>query len=255
MNNKLKIVAGLLVVLGCLVLGITKLNARDELVVVDSLDETASSDEVVSTLEEVSVDSQIILEDATVSLETGNMVKSDGSSDAAEAKCAISKIVVHVCGAVVTPGVYELSQDARVYEAIEAAGGFTEGASDDYLNLADIILDGSRIYVPTKAELTATENISVNEVYGVSEPVNISENASKAFENVTGTKSDTMAKVNLNTASKEELMSLRGIGEAKALAIIEYRTTVGAFKTIEDVMNITGIKEGMFNKIKDSITV
>ena len=148
---------------------------------------------------------------------------------------------VHICGAVKQPGVYELTADSRLFEAIQMAGGLTEEAADQALNQAELIEDGSRIYVPTKEEVKAGmdngDTLTQNE-----------DNAEKA-----GSTSD--GKVDINTAEKIELMTLPGIGEAKADAIVRYREEHGAFQKIEDLMEVEGIKEGVFQKVKDQIKV
>ena len=135
---------------------------------------------------------------------------------------------VHVCGAVVSPGVYELPKGSRVWDALEAAGGFLESASTDYLNLAEVIADGQKIYVPTCEEATMRMDMEEEEESG---------------------------KVNINRASKELLMTLPGIGETKAESILAYRNEHGSFSSIEEIMEIPGIKEAVFSKIKDYITV
>lgn len=143
---------------------------------------------------------------------------------------------VYVCGAVNAPGVYELASDARVYEAIALAGGTCENAAADALNQASVVTDGERIYIPTREELEKG-------IVDLKEP------------EVTGADNKNEGKININTASKEELKSLPGIGDAKADSIITYREANGPFQAIEDMMNIEGIKEGVFNKIKDKIIV
>ena len=141
-------------------------------------------------------------------------------------------IYVHVCGEVNQPGVYCLPAGSRLYEAIEAAGGLKEGAAAESLNQAQEAKDGQQIYVPSIEE-------SLKEgVYGEGEPAEASD-----------------GKINLNTAAKEQLMTLTGIGEAKAAAIIRYREENGGFQSIEELMEVEGIKEGVFNKIKDQIKI
>lgn len=140
---------------------------------------------------------------------------------------------IHICGEVVSPGVYEAKEGSRVFQIVEQAGGFTENALSEYLNMAQIVTDGMKLVVPAKGELQDSD------IYGQSEL--------KQQENT--------GMINLNTASKEELMTLKGIGEARADDIIMYRKENGAFMRIEDVMNIPGIKEAAFQKIKDKITV
>ena len=133
-------------------------------------------------------------------------------------------IFVHVCGAVQKEGVYELPTGSRVYEAIELAGGFREDAAVSEVNQAELLEDETRIYIPTTAELLQEQS-----------------------------KKD--GKININKASKEELMTLPGVGESRADSIIQYRTEQGAFKRIEDIMQISGIKEALFDKIKELIKV
>lgn len=144
-------------------------------------------------------------------------------------------LVVYVCGEVLHPGVYELPAGSRLYQAIEAAGGLTETAADTYLNQAEPLADGQSVYVPTPEEAESEGGPPPGAGMGA------------------GSSDET--KVNINTAGKEELMTLTGIGEAKALSIIEYRTTNGQFGAIEEIKNIPGIKDGVFQKIKDQISI
>lgn len=141
-----------------------------------------------------------------------------------------ASICVYVCGAVVQAGVYELKSDSRVYEAIEKAGGFTQDAAVAEINQAALLKDEQQIYVPF---VTDSESQGQTEHSGREES----------------------GKVNLNTATKEELMTLTGIGESKADSIIRYREEQGKFQSIEDIKQIEGIKDGVFQKIKDLITV
>lgn len=139
-------------------------------------------------------------------------------------------IFVYVCGQVASPGVYELESDSRLFEAVKAAGGMTDAAADTYLNQAEKLTDGQRIYVPSEKETEKNE------------------------QTVTEQEADD-GKVNLNTASKEELMTLSGIGESKASAIIRYREENGGFESTEEIKEIEGIKDGVYNKVKDYIKV
>ncbi len=147
-------------------------------------------------------------------------------------------IFVYVCGQVAAPGVYELPGDARVYQAIEMAGGTLEGASPESLNLAQQAEDGQKIYVPTEEE--AQTGAALQDT-----PGGVQDTAS---DQATG-------KVNLNTAGLEELMTLTGIGQTRAEAILAYREEEGDFRSPEDIMNVEGIKEGIYEKLKDEITV
>ena len=141
-------------------------------------------------------------------------------------------IYVHVCGEVNQPGVYCLPAGSRLYEAIEAAGGIKEGAAAESLNQAQEAQDGQQIYVPS------IEEPLKEGVYEEGEQAEASD-----------------GKINLNTAAKEQLITLTGIGEVKAAAIIRYREENGGFQSIEELMEVEGIKEGVFNKIKDQIKI
>ena len=148
-------------------------------------------------------------------------------------------VFVYICGEVMSPGVYELSENSRIYEAVDAAGGFTEDAAREAINLASKVSDGMQIIIYSKKE---AETLSAQP-------------AQMAGTGGSMTSGKSSGLVNLNTATKEELMILKGIGEAKAEDIIRYREKNGGFQKIEDIMKISGIKEAGFQKIKDSITV
>ena len=160
------------------------------------------------------------------------------------------RIFVHVCGAVKKEGVYELSPDARVVDAIRAAGGCTKKAASFGINQAEALKDGVQVYVPTKAEIKKETN-------------GVGSLASFGTEGVrTGLSSQGLnsgeggdALININLATKEELMKLNGVGEAKAELIITYRQAKGGFKDIKDIMKIKGIKQKFFDKIKDKICI
>lgn len=159
--------------------------------------------------------------------------------------------VVYVSGYVNNPGVYELSAGSRVIDAIDAAGGYSKEAYDNYLNLASLIADGQMIYVPSEEEVesgsiergaaSGADGSGVGGVTGGNGGGN------------GGNSSGSGALVNINQASKEELMTLPGIGESKADKIIAYREENGRFSTPEGIMEISGIKDGLYNKIKDKI--
>ena len=152
-----------------------------------------------------------------------------------------AEVYVYVCGAVENPGVYLLKGVPRICDAIEAAGGFCGDAQQDYWNMAEKLVDGQMLYIPTEEE-AKERNWDVLE-------------QNSTTENKTEETDSSSRKVNLNTASKEQLMALPGIGESKADSIISYRETNGAFSKVEEVMNIPGIKDGLFEKMKDYITV
>lgn len=165
---------------------------------------------------------------------------------------------VDVKGAVKTPGVYELDSNSRVIDAIKLAGGVKSSASTKYLNLSKKVSDEMVIYVYTSNQI---KNMNINE--NIIEECNCPtiDTSSCAGSNIitsigdSTVKDDNTNKVSLNNASKDELMTLTGIGESKALAIIEYRDNNGGFKVLEDIMNVSGIGESAYNKIKDYITL
>ncbi|MEE0368043.1 MAG: ComEA family DNA-binding protein [Blautia sp.] len=167
-------------------------------------------------------------------------------------------IYVDVCGAVVNPGVYELSSDSRVFQAIEKAGGYLPGAAASYLNRARSLYDGQQIYVPTQEEVDS-QTIPLTQDETAQDGV-VQEGTAQ-----TGTAADNTAdgtettqagqRINLNTADVSQLSTLTGVGESKALAIIAYREENGPFTSIEDIMNVPGIKEGTYEKIKDKIAI
>lgn len=143
-------------------------------------------------------------------------------------------ICVFVCGEVKKPGVYQLPAESRVCDLFILAGGFTENAATDYWNQARLLKDGEMFYVPTKEEAKDRSFLESN--------------------GGNGSISD-QSKVNINTASKEELMSIPGIGEAKALAILSYRKENGSFSSLEELKQVEGIKDGVYSKMKDYIEI
>lgn len=182
---------------------------------------------------------------------------SAGSTDRTELSDASSEetktLVVHICGAVSAPGVYELPAGSRIIDAVEAGGGFLPEADEACCNLAEEIVDGCQIYIMTKTESCA--NGQTEKKAGIQTSPdsdmqttdrNVRSNSATALEN---------GLVNLNTADVAALMTLPGIGESRAKAIISYREQHGAFAQIEDIMKISGIKQAAFSKIKDKITV
>ena len=126
--------------------------------------------------------------------------------------------MVYVCGAVENPGVYELPENSRVYEAVAMAGGMTEDAGMEAVNQAEFVTDGQMLRIPTMEEVAD-------------------------------------GLLDINRASVADFMTLPGIGQSKAEALFQYREAHGRFSSIEEIMNVDGIKEGVFNKIKDSIKV
>lgn len=155
-----------------------------------------------------------------------------------QAKSKEQLITVYVSGAVARPGLYELPAGIRAQEAVEAAGGFTEAANQEKVNLAKKLKDGSQVNVPalkgSKKAITGT-------------------NASAGTASI-GSQQKQVGLVNINTASITELDSLPGVGEVTAQRIVEYRQQ-HSFTRIEDIMQVKGIGEAKFNKMKDRLTV
>ena len=135
-------------------------------------------------------------------------------------------ICVYICGQVVNPGVYELEKDSRIFEAVQLAGGFTDQADLEEVNQAQKMEDGQQISIPSIQDKEANDS---------------------------GETSD--GKIDINRATLDELKTLPGIGQSKAESILKYREENGRFKKPEDLMNIEGIKGGVFQKIKDKIAV
>jgi competence protein ComEA len=168
----------------------------------------------------------------------GDYLKDGGSAgsgtDAGEKDTVI---LVHVCGEVAGPGVYELDDGTRIIDLIDAAGGETENACLDSLNLAQKVFDGQKIYVPSREEV------------------------SEGFFNVDNDAADTYGEngyvgiLNINTASLKQLEDLPGIGPVIGGNIINYRSTHGPFEKKEDIINVNGIGTKKFEMIRDLIDV
>lgn len=190
------------------------------------------------------------------------------------------KIKVDLKGAVAKPGVYEMANDTLLNDLIKEAGGFTAKADTANISLVYKLKDGLVINIPnistkqTQSSKKTTNKSSAKEIT----PENNEEDKDKNEESIIASDSDEISPesdkpdekenskeepaiseeikiININTASKEELVSLNGIGDAKAQAIIDYRKTTGLFATIEEIKNVKGIGEAIFAKIKDYITV
>ncbi len=173
------------------------------------------------------------------------------------------EIIVYVCGAVNSPGVFHLRPGARIYEAIDQAGGFRADADSEFLNLAEPLTDGGKITVLTMEESAELADAGIYSPAGASGQTGLSGGAGAASPGTALTSgalsgdnsADGKALVNLNSASREELMTLPGIGESKAAAIIRYREENGPFLSPQDLMNISGIKNATYAGLKDMICV
>ena len=141
------------------------------------------------------------------------------------------KIFVHVCGAVNRPGVYEMLEGNRIFEAIDLADGFTDEAYQPSVNLADKVTDGQQVVVPTKEE---AKEMPLKAMGGVEAEGTL---------------------ININTADATRLQELSGIGESKAKEILLYREKNGLFSSIEDIKSVSGIGDKLYERIRENITV
>lgn len=145
-------------------------------------------------------------------------------------------VIVHICGAVNYPGVYELTEGDRVIDAVNRAQGLTADACTEAVNLSEKLTDAQRIYIPTKQEVAGMTATGLWQGQDMSD-----ENANRL--------------ININTADEKTLMQIKGVGETRAKSIISYREAHGSFEKIEDIKNVSGIGEASFEKMKDMITV
>ena len=153
------------------------------------------------------------------------------------------KIIVHITGEVKNTGILVLKEEARIADAIESAGGATEEADLNKINLAYTLKDGQKIYIPNKEDEENIEYITEGSGNNVS------------VENGDESEMKEKIKININTASQAELEELPGIGEAIASRIIEYREENGTFNKIEDLLNVKGIGDAKFAEIKEYVVV
>lgn len=219
------------------------------------------------------------------SQEPAEETETEAQAPPSEAETAVpsASCYVYVCGQVVSPGVYRLEEGQRIFEAIAMAGGFTGEAAENYLNLAEPVWDGMKLEVPGKDQVpestwpaagagtAATERPAAGAgTAAIEKPAPGDATAerpaggmgtthtgkpSPGQRSQPGADPSLAGLINLNTATREELMTLRGIGEVRADQILRYRQEHGAFGRKEDIMNVPGIKEGAYQKIKEDITV
>ena len=167
-----------------------------------------------------------------------NGSKQNGS--AAEDEKSPNSCYVHICGAIQQPGVYCVAEGSRLYEVILAAGGLNADAMDEAVNQAQEVTDGMQIYIPTRAEAPDGDWSGLH---------------GQVSGSAGGMTTEQDARININTAGAEVLRTLPGIGESKAQAIIAYREKYGAFQSVDELMNVAGIKAGVYEKIKELIKV
>ena len=177
----------------------------------------------------------------------------NGSEAVSDKEMQQAMIYVDVCGAVANPGVFQLAAGSRVFQAIEAAGGYLPEAALTCVNRAGVLTDGQQLYILTQEEMER-QGLDPAEMSGASEG---QMNGSAGIGQNTGMTAQVQQdnRININTADEAQLTTLTGIGATRAQAIIAYREENGPFAAIEDIMNVQGIKEGTFAKIKDEIVV
>lgn len=177
----------------------------------------------------------------------------NGSEAVSDKEMQQAMIYVDVCGAVANPGVFQLAAGSRVFQAIEAAGGYLPEAALTCVNRAGVLTDGQQLYILTQEEMER-QGLDPAEMSGASDG---QMNGSAGTGQNTGMTAQVQQdnRININTADEVQLTTLTGIGATRAQAIIAYREENGPFAAIEDIMNVQGIKEGTFAKIKDEIVV
>lgn len=177
----------------------------------------------------------------------------NGSEAVSDKEMQQAMIYVDVCGAVANPGVFQLAAGSRVFQAIEAAGGYLPEAALTCVNRAGVLTDGQQLYILTQEEMER-QGLDSAEMAGASDG---QMNGSARTGQNTGMTAQVQQdnRININTADEAQLTTLTGIGATRAQAIIAYREENGPFAAIEDIMNVQGIKEGTFAKIKDEIVV
>lgn len=168
-----------------------------------------------------------------VSFSAGEISPADGDAE--------PQVYVYVCGAVELPGVYSLRQGSRLYEAVELAGGLTADADENCLNMARQIADGEQVVILTQEEASALREAGAY--------------AYPPGDAAQGVSAQDPGLVNINTATVTELTTVSGIGASRAQAIVDYRERNGSFGSIDDIKKVDGIKDGLFSKIKDKITI
>lgn len=207
-----------------------------------------SQDDQSEKTQDEETESEGIQEDERPTSENnaGNQ-EDDNIEETLSQKAEKTRIYVDVCGAVANPGVFQLEEGSRVFQAIEAAGGYLENAAQNCVNRASILSDGQQLYILTQEEMQQQgidlAQAALQRQNGAGEQTSADQHEQKDH------------RVNINTADESQLTTLNGIGSTRAQAIIAYREANGPFAAIEEIMNVQGIKEGTFTKIKDDIVI
>ncbi len=207
------------------------------------------------------VDAEIVheagdVEPTSATSATGASDAGAGDTDAAPTVAPVTQICVHVGGCVMNPGVCYLNEGARVADAVDAAGGFTEAAAPDAINLARVLVDGEQIIVLSFEEAQAASDAAASAAVPAAtvDPATTGSAADPAEAAGQATAAGD-GKININTADSSQLQTLSGIGEVTAGKIIDYREANGSFSSIEDIKLVSGIGDKKFEAIKDDIYV
>lgn len=166
----------------------------------------------------------------------------ENNIDFSEEDEQIDTIIVYICGAVKENKVITLNENSRICDAIDAVGGLTDDADLSNINLAYMLEDGEKIYIPKKGEEIKIDS-------------SISSNILSSSYNNYSSNNEKNNKININKASQTELETIPGIGPSTALKIINYREQNGKFSSIEDIKNVSGIGDSKYNQIKDYISI
>ena len=161
---------------------------------------------------------------------------------------------VDIKGEIINPGIYELDSESRIIDVINKAGGLTENANTSVINLSKKITDEMVIIIYSNKEVNDFKTTKEIEEQVIEKCIQKDDNSLRNDACIESDNNQLTGKININTASLEELMTLEGIGESKAKSIIEYRDTKGKFNTIEDIKNVNGIGDNLFAQIKENIT-
>ena len=194
---------------------------------------------IYSTLNNAEYDTEDISTNSSLAVNNTEIQNISIEENVTEAE----EILVHVSGCVKEEKIVSLPDGSRVNDAIEAAGGLTKEADLSNINLAYILEDGEKIYIPKKGEEIPENNSSSM----LSPSTSVTSSSSSSSKNT--------SKVNINKATEAELETIPGIGPSTALKIINYRNENGKFKSIEDVKNISGIGDAKYEKMKNYITI
>ena len=222
---------------------------KDELSISTVKEKEEASEEVTDNAEE-----KVSQEESGESRSEGIIAAESTAEEAVEEKAVEenSEVRVYVCGAVVSEGVYTLAADARIEDALERAGGYSEDAAHGAINLAERLTDGMKIYFPTEQEISEGGGTwQTKDASNGSNSLSGSEGMSGSGD-LSGSDGSL---VNINTADAKTLETLPGIGEGKARDIINYRDTNGPFGDVQDIKKVSGIGESTFAKLSPYITV